>query len=87
MMSIAGGFFVENGNARSPLAPGGGYLCDTDAVARYVAITTTGGTLMHKGTFYKSLADIEKAGIRVPLVPGSHPGAGAKIDFKIRTEG
>jgi hypothetical protein len=76
---------VENGNARSPTAPGGGYLCDTDAVARYVDITSS--TLVHKGTFYESLADIEKAGIRVPLVPGSHLGARAKMDFKIKTEG
>jgi hypothetical protein len=73
-MSIAEGFFVDwNGNARSTLDPGGGYLCETDPASRYVAITTGAGILVHEGTFYKSLKDIEKAGIRAPLVPGSHP--------------
>ncbi|MBV5269418.1 MAG: hypothetical protein JZU55_05230 [Afipia sp.] len=46
-MSKTAGFFVDwDGNARSTLDPGGGYLCE---------------------------ADIEKAGIKAPLVPGSHP--------------
>jgi len=68
------GFFVDwDGNARSTDDPGGGYRCETDPVARYVAIMMKGGTLVHEGTFYRSLADIEKAGIRAPLVPGSHP--------------
>jgi hypothetical protein len=74
LMSTAEGFFVDwDGNARSRLDPGGGYLCETDAVARYVAITTGSGTLVHEATFYRSMADIEKAGIRAPLVSGSHP--------------
>lgn len=73
-MPIAEGFFVDwDGNARSTLDPGGGYLCETDPAARYVAITTKGGTLVHEGTFYKSVADIEKAGIRAPLVSGADP--------------
>lgn len=73
-MSIAAGFFVDwDGNTRSTLDPGGGYLCETDLGARYVAITTKGGTLVHEGTFYKSVSDIEKAGIKAPLVAGAHP--------------
>jgi hypothetical protein len=73
-MSMAEGFFVDwDGNARSTLDPGGGYLCETDPVARYVAVTTKGGTLVHEGTFYKSVADIERAGIKASLVSGSHP--------------
>lgn len=73
-MPIAEGFFVDwDGNARSTLDPGGGYLCETDPVARYVAVTTKGGTLVHEGTLYRSIADIEKAGINAPLVPGVHP--------------
>ncbi len=73
-MSVADGFFVDwDGNARRPLDPGGGYLCETDPVGRYVAITTKGGALVHEGTFYRSLAEIEKAGIRAPLVSGAHP--------------
>ncbi|CCB66860.1 hypothetical protein [Hyphomicrobium sp. MC1] len=73
-MAIAEGFFVDwDGNTRSTLEPGGGYLCEIDPVARYVAITTKTGAVVHEGTFYKSLAEIEKAGIRAPLVPASHP--------------
>jgi hypothetical protein len=73
-MSIAEGFFVDwDGNARSTLDAGGGYVVETDTVARYVAIMTKGGSLMHEATFYKSLADIEKAGIKATLVPGSQP--------------
>jgi hypothetical protein len=73
-MAIAEGYFVDwDGNARSTLDAGGGYAVETDPVARYVAIMTKGGSLMHEATFYKTLADIEKAGIKAPLVPGSHP--------------
>lgn len=73
-MSNEAGFFVDwDGNARSTLDPGGGYSCEADPVARYVAITTKTGSLVHEGTFYRSLADIEKAGIRAPFVEGSHP--------------
>jgi hypothetical protein len=73
-MSNAEGFFVDwDGNARSTLEPGRGYYCETDPVARYVAITTKSGTLVHEATFYKSLADIKKAGIKAAFVPGSHP--------------
>ena len=79
-MPIAAGFFVDwDGNTRSTLDPGGGFLCETDAVARYVAITTQGGTLVHEATYYKSVADIEKAGIKAQLVAGSHPW-GRKAD-------
>jgi hypothetical protein len=70
----AEGFFIDwDGNARSTSDPGGGYLCEADTVARYVAIMTKSGALMHEGTYYKTLADIEKAGIKASLVPGSHP--------------
>ncbi|UZE50321.1 hypothetical protein [Rhodopseudomonas sp. P2A-2r] len=73
-MTIAEGFFVDwDGNTRSTSDPGGGYLCEADPVARYVAITTKGGTLVHEATYYKSIADIEKAGIKAPLVSGTHP--------------
>lgn len=75
------GFFIDwNGNARSTEDPGGGYLCEVDTVARYVGITTKTGTLVHEGTYYKSLEDIAKAGIKAELVPGSHPW-GDKGDF------
>jgi hypothetical protein len=73
-MATVAGYFVDwDGNARSTLDPGGGYLCESDPVARYVAVTTTNGALVHEGTFYRSMADIEKAGIKAEFVPGSHP--------------
>lgn len=73
-MSIPEGFFVDwDGNVRLTTDPGGGYLCDVDAVARYVGVTTPSGALVHEATFYKDLAAIEKAGIKASLVPGSHP--------------
>ena len=79
-MPAAEGFFVDwDGNVRSTADPGGGYLCETDPAARYVAVTTRGGTLVHEGTFYRSVADIAKAGITAPLVAGSHPW-GSKAD-------
>jgi hypothetical protein len=68
------GFFIDwDGNARSTDDPGGGYLCEVDGPARYVAVTTKTGTLVHEGTLYKTVADIGKAGINASLVPGSHP--------------
>lgn len=68
------GYFIDwDGNVRSTADCGGGYLCEVDMAAKYVAITTKSGSLVHEATFYKSLEDIEKAGIRAPLVPGSHP--------------
>lgn len=73
-MAAPEGFFVDwNGNSRSVLDPGGGYLCDVDAPARYVAVMSKNGALVHEATLYKTLADIAKAGIKAPLVPGSHP--------------
>lgn len=76
----AEGFFIDwDGNARSTGDPGGGYLVEADTVARYVAIMTKSGALVHEGTYYKTLADIEKAGVNAALVPGSHPW-GSKAD-------
>jgi hypothetical protein len=73
-MAVDEGFFVDwDGNARSTLDAGGGYLVETDPVAKYVAIMTPSGALVHEATFYKTLADIEKARIKAPFVPGSHP--------------
>jgi len=73
-MTTPAGYFVDwDGNVRTTTDPGGGYLCDVDAVARYVGITTSTGTLVHEATFYRDLAAIERAGIKAALVPGSHP--------------
>lgn len=70
----AEGFFIDwDGNIRSTGDPGGGYLVEADMAARYVAITTKSGTLVHEGAYYKTIADVEKAGIKASFVPGSHP--------------
>jgi len=80
-MPVADGFFVDwDGNARNTLDPGGGYLCETDPVARYVAITTKGGTLMHEGTFYKNTHRHSKGGhqsiVRPRITPLGPAGRG-----------
>ncbi len=68
------GYFVDwNGNLRSTADPGENYVCDIDRVSRYVAVTTPTGTLVHEATLYRALADVEKAGIKAPLVAGSVP--------------
>lgn len=73
MTDVAGYFIDWNGKARSTDDPGGGYVCDIDRVARYVAVTTPTGTLIHEATFYRSMQDVAKAGITAALVPGSTP--------------
>lgn len=73
------GFFMDwDGNLRSVDDPGGGYICEVDAPARYVAVMK-GRVLAHEGTLYKTLADVEKAGIKAAVVAGSHPW-GSKSD-------
>lgn len=64
------GFFIDwDGNTRRTESPGKGYRCEVDAKARYVGIFGKYGTLDHEGTYYKTLADIEAAGIKVRLLP------------------
>lgn len=71
---MAAGFFVDwDGNIRSTDDPGGGYTCDVDTVARYVAVLGKGGSLAHEATYYKTIEDVAKAGIKATLVPGSQP--------------
>lgn len=71
---MADGFFIDwNGKARSTEDPGGGYHCEVDAPARYVAVMTRGGAMVHEATLYKSLEAIAKAGIHTELLPGSAP--------------
>ena len=73
-MSAVEGFFVDwNGKVRRTTDPGGGYTCDVDTVAKYVAVLGKGGVLAHEATFYKDMAAIERAGIKAELVPGSEP--------------
>lgn len=71
-MADAQGYFVDwNGKLRSTADPGENYVCDVDRVARYVAVMTPTGTLVHEATLYRTLEDIAKAGIKSTLVPGS----------------
>ena len=75
------GFFMDwDGNLRSVDDPGDGYLCDIDLPARYVAVMK-GAMLAHEATLYKTLADVEKAGIKAEVVPGSHPWGSKKDGF------
>ena len=75
------GFFVDwDGNLRSVEDPGGGYTCDVDTVARYVGVMK-GNILAHEATLYKTLADVEKAGIKATLVPGSRPWGSSSDGF------
>ena len=52
----------------------GGHLCAVDTASRHVAVTTGTGALVHESSCSRSLRDIEKAGIKAPLLTGSHPG-------------
>lgn len=82
-MQVAAGFFVDwDGNAHSTLDPGGGYLCDTDPVSRYVAVTTRSGTVMHEATFYKNLVDIEKPESKRRLCQAATLGASPAKGFE-----
>jgi hypothetical protein len=79
---MSDGFFVDwNGALRSTDDPGGGYLCEVDRPARYVAVMGKTGALIHEATLYKTLADVEKAGITAQLVPGAHPWGSPKEGF------
>lgn len=73
-MADAEGFFIDwDGHARRTSDPGGGYTCEVDRPARYVAVMGRGGALVHEATLYKDLDAIARAGITAQLVPGSHP--------------
>ena len=75
------GFFMDwDGNLRSVEEPGGGYVCEVDSAARYVAVMK-GSMLAHEATLYKTLADVEKAGIKASLVPASHPWGSASDGY------
>ena len=79
---MSAGFFVDwNGNLRTTDDPGGGYACDVDFPARYVAVTSKNGALIHEATLYKTEADVAKAGIKAKLVPGSHPWGSGQEGF------
>ena len=75
------GFFMDwDGNLRSVDDPGGGYVCEVDAVARYVAVMK-GSILAHEATLFRTLADVEKAGITASVVPGTHPWGSPRDGF------
>ena len=74
------GFSIDwDGILRSTGDPGGGYSCEVDSVAHWVAIMGKGDVLVHEASFYKTSDDVSKAGIKATLVPGSHPW-GRKAD-------
>jgi len=72
-MQVEGCFADWDGNLRSVDDCGGGYSVETDRASRYVAIMTESGTLVDEAIYFKSLADVERAGIKAPLVSGLRP--------------
>jgi hypothetical protein len=75
------GFFVDwDGNLRSVDDPGEGFACEVDTAARYVGVMK-GNMLEHESTLYKTLEDVEKAGIKATLVPGTHPWGSERDGF------
>lgn len=73
-MTVTPGFFVDwDGNARRTEDAGGDFVVEVDVAARYVALYTKSGTLMHEATYFKTLEDMEKKGIQATLVAGSMP--------------
>ena len=68
------GYFIDwSGKARCTEDPGEGLRCELDTAARYVAVMTPSGAIVHEATLYKSLEAIARAGIQTQLVPGSTP--------------
>ncbi|MDD3798176.1 MAG: hypothetical protein PHE36_03250 [Novosphingobium sp.] len=66
------GYFVDwNGALRSTSDPGEDFVCEVDAVSRYVAVMSPKGMLVHEATLYRTLEDIAKAGIKATFLPGS----------------
>ncbi|MFA7588499.1 MAG: hypothetical protein WCY11_20320 [Novosphingobium sp.] len=71
-MDKSDGFFVDwNGALRSTADPGEDFVCEVDYPSRYVAVMSPKGVLVHEATFFRTLEDIAKAGIKATLVPGS----------------
>jgi hypothetical protein len=71
-MTDAPGFFIDwNGHLRRTDDPGENYVCDVDHAARYVAVMSPRGTLVHEATLYRTLEQVTKAGITARLVDGS----------------
>jgi hypothetical protein len=73
-METGNGYFIDwAGRARSVDDPGGGFHCEVDRGARYVAVKAKGGAMVHEATLYLSVAAIAKAGIRAELVTSDVP--------------
>jgi hypothetical protein len=76
------GFFLDwNGELRSTDDPGGGYTCEVDLPVRYVAVKNKQGTTIHEATFYRHQADLDKAKITSPVVPGSKSWGSSKEGY------
>jgi hypothetical protein len=75
-MSTPEGYFVDwDGDVRLTTDPGGGYLCDVDAVAKYVGVTTKTGALVHEATFYKNMEATPRRASKPSWCPAATPGA------------
>ncbi|OYV00548.1 MAG: hypothetical protein CFE45_08670 [Burkholderiales bacterium PBB5] len=49
MVTTEGLFIDWHGNARNTSVPGGGYTCEVDSVAKYVAVMARGRELVQQG--------------------------------------
>ncbi len=78
----ATGYFIDwNGALRSTQDPGEDFRCDVDPGARYVAVLSPKGILVHEATLYRTLEDVAKGGITAALLPGSQPWGKASEGF------
>jgi hypothetical protein len=60
------GFFIDwDGKTRPINHPGKGLRCEVDKKSKYVMVMNKYGGLDHESTWYPTVADVEKAGIKV----------------------
>jgi len=60
------GFFIDwDGKTRPIDQPGKGLRCEVDKKSKYVMVLNKYGGLDHESTWYPTVADVEKAGIKV----------------------
>ncbi|ACB94470.1 hypothetical protein [Beijerinckia indica] len=60
------GYFIDWDGKTRPIAhPGKGLRCEVDKKSKYVMVLNKYGGLDHESTWYPTVADVEKAGIKV----------------------
>lgn len=72
----ASGFFVDwNGDTRRVESPGDGYSCQVVDKGHYksVEVTSPSGFVCHEATYFKSIEDVQAAGVVVRLLDDRDP--------------